>query len=367
MLILFRSLRMIILMISVIFSFSCCNKSAPKKSDESRKSVQTKIAEIISPEKDQVYTRGDSVKIVMNFDVTTTSIDSITLVSNNTSEKITGNFESLYWQTEGCRVGRNTARIKIHFNDSLVESHALNVVLLSDIIPENYSYTVIQTYPHDPEAYTQGLLYHNEFLYESTGLEGKSSIRIVDISTGEPKKLISLNPEFFAEGISAFHDQIYQITYRSKIGFIYNINTLELIRSFDYQINEGWGLTSDKENLIMSDGSANLYILEPEFFTQIDQIVVYDNSGIVNKLNELEYINGKILANVYGETYIIIIDLKTGSVTGKIDMDKLMPKGTKGDMGKVLNGIAYNPLNQHLYITGKNWPVLYEIRVTPSL
>jgi len=240
---------------------------------------------------------------------------------------------------------------------------------LSDILPETYRYTVINAFPHDEQAYTQGLFYHNGYLYESTGgYEGNSSLRIVDIETGKPEKIISMkNPDIFAEGITAFNDMIYQVTYKSKIGFIYNINSLEEIRSFDYQLNEGWGLTSDTKNLIMSDGSANLYIFEPEFFTQIDQISVFDNRGMVSQLNEMEYINGKVLANVFGETYIVIIDLETGRLTGRLDLDNLIPEGTKGDSGRVLNGIAFNPLTSHLYITGKNWPVLYEIMVIPSL
>ncbi|MBN2481907.1 MAG: glutaminyl-peptide cyclotransferase [Bacteroidales bacterium] len=355
-------------MIAVILSFACCHKTTPKTSGTLQESAQTTIARIISPEGEQVYTWGDSVKIVMDFEILTEAIDSVQIVGNNNfSETYLDHFESLYWHTVGCRVGRNTARVKIYFNDSFVESHTFNIILFSDIVPENYSYNLIGTYPHDQDAYTQGLLYHEGLLYESTGLEGKSSLRIVDISTGKTKKISNLKPEFFAEGIAAFNDQIYQITYRSKVGFIYNINTLELIRSFSYRINEGWGLASDGEKLIMSDGSEHLYILEPEFFTQIDQIEVFDHQGRVSLLNEMEFINDKILANVYGETYIVIIDLKTGKVTGKLDLDKLIPEGTKGDMNKVLNGIAFNAVNQNLYVTGKHWPVLYEIRITPPL
>lgn len=369
MLLLFRPFRIFFLAILVILSMACCNKTAPKKTEKTSKSEQFVIASIVSPEQEKVFILVDSIRIDLDLSILQSAIDSILILSNDNSlkTKLTENYDIIYWQTTGCRVGRNTARIKIHYNDSLVESHVLHVVLLSDIIPENYQYTVIHTYPHDPEAYTQGLLYHNELLYESTGLEGKSTLRINNITTGKSEKMISLSPELFAEGISVFNDQIYQITWRSKIGFIYDINTLELIRRFDYQIDEGWGLTSDSKNLIMSDGSEHLYILEPDFFTQIGQIEVFDNKGMVSSLNELEFINGKVLANVYGESYIVIIDMKTGKVVGKLDMDKLMPEGTKGDMGKVLNGIAYNPLNQHFYITGKHWPVLYEITITPSL
>ncbi len=366
---LFRPFRIFFLAISVVLSMACCNKTPPKKTVETNQPEQIIIASIVSPEQEKVFTLGDSIRIDLDFNITQSEIDSISIVSNDNSSRntLTGDYETLYLQTTGWRVGGNTARIKISYNDSLVESHVLHVVLLSDIIPENYKYTVIHTYPHDAEAYTQGLLYHNGFLYESTGLKGKSTLRINNIATGKSEKMISLSPELFAEGISVFNDQIYQITYRSQIGFIYNINTLDLVRRFDYQIHEGWGLTSDSNNLIMSDGSEHLYILEPDFFTQTGQIEVFDNKGMISSLNELEYINDKVLANVYGESYIVVIDIKTGKVTGKIDMDKLLPEGTRGDINKVLNGIAYNPLNQHLYITGKHWPVLYEITITPPL
>jgi len=229
--------------------------------------------------------------------------------------------------------------------------------------PGNISYCRLRRKPGSLQRF------HNGYLYESTGgYDGSSSLRIVDILSGKPEKIISMkDPDIFAEGITPYHDLIFQVTYKSKIGFVYQLNDLEMIRSFDYQISEGWGLTSDTKNLIMSDGSQYLYIFEPEFFTQTDQMEVFDNKGMVKSLNEMEYVNGKILANIYGETYIVVIDMATGRVTGRLDLDNLMPDGFRGDMAKVLNGIAYNPENEHLYITGKHWPVLYEIIVDPSL
>jgi glutamine cyclotransferase len=130
---------------------------------------------------------------------------------------------------------------------------------------------------------------------------------------------------------------------------------------------EGWGLTTDGKSLIMSDGSAQLFFIEPEYFTQVDKLEVLDNKGLIDSLNELEYVNGKILANVYGQTFIVIIDPSTGKVTGKVEFRDLMPEGAVGDYGKVLNGIAFNPANGHFFITGKNWPVLYEVQLTPAL
>jgi glutamine cyclotransferase len=300
--------------------------------------------------------------------VTGNILDSVLVLADKTSPlSFRGDHTRFYWHSGRDRVGQVTLKIVVYYNDSLQESHTANLVILSDVIPKKYSYKVIRQYPHDPEAYTQGLFHDNGYLYESTGLEGQSSLRIVNISSGKPEKMVSLGREFFGEGIALFKDQIYQITYKSQVGFVYDKKTLEQIRSFDYQIREGWGLTTDGQNLVMSDGSSQLYYIEPEFFTQVDRIEVFDNKGLIPSLNELEYFRGKILANVYGESDIVIIDPRSGKVTGKLDLHKLMPRGSEGDLNKVLNGIACDPQSGHLFVTGKHWPVLYEIELTPSL
>ena len=158
-------------------------------------------------------------------------------------------------------------------------------------------------------------------------------------------------------------DKLYQLTYRARVGFIYDKVTLELIRQFDLQVNEGWGLTDDGKNLIMSDGSSNLYLLDPEYLTQLDEIEVFDYKGMVPNLNELEYVDGRVFANIYGQTRIVDIDLQTGRVMGELDLKDLRPDGIEDDMDHVLNGIAYNPSTGHFYVTGKYWPVLYEIKI----
>jgi glutamine cyclotransferase len=329
---------------------------------------QKAIVKLISPKQNTIINSGDSLRIELtqlNKDI---KIDSIAIAAGRkTGVTVTGNPGKIYWQSDDSRVGQTTLKILVYYSDSLQESHNVNIVILSNIVPEKYSYRVIKKYPHDQNAYTQGLIYDNGILFESTGLEGKSSLRIVNIGTGQPEKMVALAPQFFGEGIALFKDQIYQITYKTQVGFVYDKKTLNQIRSFDYQIHEGWGLTTDGENLIMSDGSAQLFFIEPEFFTQVDRIEVFDNKGMIDSLNEIEFIKGKILANVYGQTYIVIIDPVTGKVTGKVDLRDLMPEGSQDDYGKVLNGIAYNALTGHLYVTGKTWPVLYEIELSPSL
>jgi len=367
---LIRLTRMIALMASVVVSFACCHKTPPKNSAAAGVPAIPDIARLTSPQDGAVFTWGDSVRIGLEILLEGVTLDSIRVFTGNDHSVTYFHVpEDLYLQTEACRVGRNTARLRIYYNDSLTESHSVGLVLQSDVVPENYRYEVIGSYPHDVSAYTQGLFYHNGHLYESTGgYEGRSSIRIVDILTGKPEKIVSLrDPDIFGEGITPFNDLIYMVTYRSRVGFVYRLEDLGEVRSFAYQIAEGWGLTADSKNLIMSDGSQYLYLFEPEFFTQVDQMEVFDDKGPVRMLNELEHINGKILANIYGESHIVIIDAKTGKVSGRLDLDRLMPEGSRGDMGKVLNGIAYDPMSGHLYVTGKEWPVLYEIAVDPSL
>ncbi len=352
----------------LVLLLSCCRNHVPQSASPSRLPTRPDITRILSPKTGAVIRCGDSVEIELAKPVTGNILDSITVLADKINPLfLPGDRTRFYWHSGKGRVGQVTLKIVVYYNDSLQESHTTNLVILSDVVPRKYNYKVIRQYPHDPEAYTQGLFYENGYLYESTGLEGKSSLRIVNISNGKPEKMVSLGREFFGEGIALFRDQIYQITYKSQVGFVYDKKTLEQIRSFDYQILEGWGLTTDGKHLIMSDGSSQLFFIEPEFFTQVDRIEVFDNKGMIPSLNELEYFRGKILANLYGESDIVIIDPVSGKVIGRLDLHKLMPRGSEGDLNKVLNGIACDPQSGHLFVTGKHWPVLYEIELVPSL
>jgi glutaminyl-peptide cyclotransferase len=350
----------------LILLLSCCRKHAPGHNGPEARALPS-ITHVTSPKNGTIITCGDSVEISLSPAAAGNKVDSVVITEGkNPGLRFTGKTDG-YWHSGKNKVGQITLKIQVYYNDSLEESHAASLVILSDIVPQKYTYRVISQYPHDADAYTQGLIYDNGKFFESTGLEEKSSVRIVNIKTGVSEKMMPLAKEFFGEGIALFKDQIYQITYKSQVGFVYDKNTLELIRSFDYQIKEGWGLTTDGKYLVMSDGSSQLYFIEPEFFTQVDKIDVFDNKGMIPSLNELEFIRGKILANVYGESYIMVIDPASGKVLGKLDLQALMPKGSAGDLNQVLNGIAYNSQTGHLYVTGKHWPVLYEIEVSPAL
>jgi glutaminyl-peptide cyclotransferase len=354
--------------VSMILLLSCCHKNIPQQSSTLTSYGRPPVTSLISPRTGTIIHCGDSVQIELSQPIQGNIVDSmVVLAGKNPPLLIRGHADRFFWHAGRDKVGQITLKVMVYFNDSLQESHSASLVILSDLVPKKYSYRIISQYPHDPDAYTQGLFFENGYLYESTGLEGKSSLRMVNINTGKPEKLVPLSGEFFGEGIALFKDQIYQITYKSQVGFVYDKKTLEKVRSFDYQIREGWGLTTDGKYLVMSDGSSQLYFIEPEFFTQVDKIEVFDNQGMIPSLNELEFILDKILANVYGESYIVIINPLSGKVLGKLDLHQLMPKGSEGDMSKVLNGIAYNPQSGHLYVTGKDWPMLYEIELVPSL
>jgi len=188
---------------------------------------------------------------------------------------------------------------------------------------KEYTYEIVNTFTHDSNAFTQGLVYEDGFLYEGTGLNGRSSLRKVEMETGKVLQQLNLKNEFFGEGITIFNDNIIQLTYKSNVGFIYDKKTFELLREFNYP-TEGWGITHDGKNLIMSDGTPTLYFLNPETFELISRVAVFYKGSLLNNLNELEYINGKIYANIWNTDNIVIIDPQTGYVTGVIDLEGLL-------------------------------------------
>ena len=227
--------------------------------------------------------------------------------------------------------------------------------------PVSYTYDVINVYPHDPNAFTQGLVIDDGVMYEGTGLTGESSLRRVDIETGDVLQIHELPSEFFGEGITVFGDKIIQLTWQSEIGFVYDKNSFELLQNFSYP-TEGWGITTDGTQLIMSDGTANLYFLDPKTFQTIGQVEVRNGTVPVNRLNELEYINGEVYANVWMANKIAIINPHTGQVTGWIDLTGIYTPETSNS-NNVLNGIAYDAENSRLYVTGKRWSQLFQINL----
>jgi len=228
--------------------------------------------------------------------------------------------------------------------------------------PPVYGYEIIRIYPHDPEAFTQGLVYEGGFLYESTGLYGRSSLRKVELETGRVVKIHHLPPEFFGEGLTIWRDRLIQLTWHERIGFVYEKETFRLLRTFTYA-TEGWGLTHDGRHLIRSDGTAVLSFLDPETFREVRRIEVRDQGRPVIFLNELEYVRGEIYANVWQTECLVRISPRTGRVLGWVDLTGLLGPEDRVRAVDVLNGIAYDAERDRLFVTGKLWPKLFEIRL----
>ena len=229
---------------------------------------------------------------------------------------------------------------------------------------KEYSYEVVNVYPHDPEAFTQGLIFKDGYLYESTGLFGKSSLRKVELKTGKVLQKKSIERKFFSEGLATNKDQLIQLSWNAGKGFIYNAETFELTQTFNYP-GEGWGLTFSNNHFILSDGSSYLRFLDENSMQQSRRIQVLKNGQPVKKINELEMVKGNIFANIWRSDNILIISPQSGVVIGQINLSGLLKKHTNDPRGDVLNGIAYDAEGDRLFVTGKLWPNLFEIRLIP--
>ncbi len=231
--------------------------------------------------------------------------------------------------------------------------------------PRIWSYEIVNTFAHDPNAFTQGLVFEDGVLYEGTGLNGHSELRKVELETGDVLQSYKLADKYFGEGMTILGERIYQLTYRSKTGFVYDKETFELLKEFTYP-TEGWGLTHDGEDLIMSDGTPMLYFLDPNSLERIHKVMVLEGEKQVWGLNELEYVEGQIFANVWPQDRIVRIDPGTGQVAGWIDCAGLIKPEERGAQMDVFNGIAYDPNDSRLFVTGKCWPKLFEIKLIPA-
>jgi glutamine cyclotransferase len=226
-----------------------------------------------------------------------------------------------------------------------------------------YGYKVLHTYPHDKDAFTQGLVFDNGVLYEGTGGNGTSTLRKVQLESGKVLQLHKLAPQLFGEGITVFGDRIIQLTWRAKTGLVYDKKTFALIRTFKYE-TQGWGITHDNKHLIMSDGTSNITFLDPNTFKPTGRLKVHDNNIPLVGINELEYIEAKIYANIWPTDLIAVIAPDTGKVTGWVNLEGLLDRRELEHRIDVLNGIAYDQKNKRLFVTGKLWPTLFHIELT---
>lgn len=280
------------------------------------------------------------------------------------NKTFTSTSDSFSIPTQNEKLGQHILRAEIYSNKN---SYTIqnSLVLLADQAPVVYTYEVLEEYSHDIQAYTQGLEFKDEILYESTGQYGQSSLRKVEWKTGKVLEKIDLGKQYFGEGLTILNDKIYQLTWRENTGYVYDLHTLEQIQTFNYQNSqEGWGICNDGTHLYKSDGSERIWRLDPETLQELDYIQVYTNTGRVREINELEWVDGLIFANVYTRNAISIINPRTGKLEGVIDMSALIQKVTKHNELDVLNGIAYRGEKDILYVTGKNWDKLFKIKIS---
>ena len=326
-----------------IFLFSACSRDAvfefktPKKISINQ-SLQFSVSEKNGKEIDSVNYFLDGVKVKSNLNI------------------------------ENKRLGIHSLTAKIYADG---EEKKLNnsVYFLAETSPIIYGYEVVNSFPHDKDAFTQGFEYYNDFIYESTGLNGKSSIRKTELKTGKVLNIKKIDKKYFGEGITLFNEKIFHLTWHAKKGFIYDLESFEELGSFNYGKSiQGWGLTHNETELIKSDGTERIWFLDPETQKEKRFIEAYTNKRKAEQLNEIEYVEGKIYANIWQKNTIIIIEPKNGTIEGVVNLNGLRTKvnTTNASNDYVLNGIAYDSEKKRLFVTGKNWDKTFEIKLLPK-
>lgn len=319
---------------------------------------------IASKDLKQVYKPNESVILSIE-NAENATIDSVVYYSNDVKLGSSLNNKVFNFQLNKLQFGLQDIKAEVHYEGKKADC-VTSFELVSNITPKLYeakNYTILNTFKHDSTAYTQGLEFYNGILLEGTGQNGESTLRKTDYKTGKISKSVPLSPDYFGEGITVFNGKIYQLTWQNKIGFIYNAATLVQEKTFTYFADiEGWGLTHNDKHLIMSDGTNKIHFLDPETQKLVRSINVYSDTNAIPEINELEWIDGKIWANIYQKDVVIIINPENGAVEAVINFGDLKLKVTNTNK-EVLNGIAYNPSTKTVFITGKDWDKMFEIKL----
>jgi glutamine cyclotransferase len=290
-------------------------------------------------------------------------IDSIAYFVNDQKIGSSTNTNAFQFELQNLKLGYQYLKAKVYFGSDSSDA-TKRIEIVSNITAKRLQYTIINTFPHDAASFNQGLEFHNDTLYESTGQKGTSYIRKYDYKTGKIFRQTDLDSKYFGEGITVLNEKVYQLTWQERTGFIYDANTLKLEKTFTYDKEiEGWGMTNDGEYIYLSDGTEKIWKMNPQTQKLVDYINVYSGDAKIKALNELEFINGKFYANVWQKDAIAVIDPASGAIEGILDMSGLR-KLTKATNDDVLNGIAYNPKTKTIFVTGKNWDKMFEIKVT---
>ncbi len=319
----------------------------------------------ISPESGTTYKAGDAVNVNVHYPASVKA-DSIVYLLDSVKVASKKDSSALSLKTDTMALGARVITAKV-YQGGKAQDVSTNFVLLAAKAPEELTYTVIRKYPHDTSAYTEGLLYQNGYLYESTGNKGQSDLRKVDLETGKVVQRQAIDPKYFGEGSAITGDKIVMFTYKDKIGFVFDRNTFKLLKTFNNNVGvEGWGVTFDGKKVYLDDSTNRIWFLDKNDYHQTGFIDVYDNKGPINMVNELEYIDGKLYSNVYTTDTILVINPKTGAVLQRVNMKSLWPNSQRPKdfdyANNVLNGIAWDEKGKRLFVTGKRWPYVYEVK-----
>lgn len=291
-------------------------------------------------------------------------IDSVVFFVNDTKIGSKKGLDKINLELKEKKLGYQNLKAVVYFEGENSET-TTRIELVSNVQPKLLNYTIVNTYPHDIGAYTQGLEFYRDTLYEGTGQYGTSYLRKTDYKTGKVYKQINLDSKYFGEGITILNNKVYQLTWQNNEGYVYDADTFKKEKTFTYfKPIEGWGLTNDGKYLYQSDGTEKIWILDPTTLKEVDYINVYSYETKIKSVNELEWIDGKIYGNIYQKDAIAVINPKNGSVEGIINLADLEKKITKLPDTDVLNGIAYNPKTKTIFVTGKNWDKMFEITVS---
>jgi glutaminyl-peptide cyclotransferase len=366
-----KYLIFLLLMLLITWTLSCSGRSGKKNENgvpviyTSEEETVVKLIKMISPEENAGFKLNNRIKVILEPADKNKLPDSALIFFNG---KTVTTLKSGPWEfdippTFTYTTGRKSLKVTAYKGGKSQNTITRFLIIYSDVVPIKNNYKIIRTYPHDREAFTQGLVYDKGIIFEGTGQNSGSSLREVELETGRVIRQHNLDDSLFGEGITLYRDKIYQVTWENKVGFVYEKSTFNLINKIYYS-TQGWGLTTIDDKIVMSDGTNILYFYEPEMFTVVSRIEVYDNEKKVDQLNELEYINGEIWANIWTTDLVARIDPVSGKVLGYIDLKGILPASERNSDTDVLNGIAYDQATKRIFVTGKKWPKLFEIKVT---
>ena len=348
-----RKTYCLMLLLSLALAFGCNDKT-------------TNYITFQEPLQGESFNVGKLVIVALDIPAET-EVSAITYLIDGNEFAKANNKDSVILNTENLSLGYRVITAIVNSNGKS-DTVTSNIILKTDQAPQKLGYKIINTFPHDTSSYTQGLSFVDGKLLESTGRKGLSVVKYTTLTTGKTLTKTDLAAEYFGEGSVKIGNKVIVLTWQEMVGLVYDATTLKKIGSFPYQNSrEGWCLTYNGTQLLKSDGTNRIWYLNPQNYAEERYIEVYDHNGAVNELNELEYINGKIFANIYGSTKMVVIDPKTGAVTAEVDLKDLVPKNYFNSdderQNNVLNGIAWDPINDRLFVTGKKWPNLYEIKI----